>query len=264
MEAGRPFIRIRAGAFVGACFLFGVWREREMKAMSILQNDEFLLKNMMGPNAVTMVDELTRDLPLGGAKRILDLGCGTGLTSIRLAERFPACIFALDLWIPAAENYERLRALGLDERIIPLHGDATDPPFADGYFDAVVSVDAYHYFGRDPDYLDTHLAPLVKPGGLLALAFPGTKWDLETLPPEMALSWTAEDIATLPSLAWWTRLFSQAKRAKLLSITEMACFDEAWRDWLKSDNPYAVHDRPAMEAGAGKYMNLIAAVLERV
>jgi len=232
--------------------------------MNILQDDDFLKDNMMGPNAVKMLRELLHGLDFSGVSRILDLGCGKGLTSIHLAETFPAAVFAMDLWIPASENYGRFRSFGLDGRIVPLHADALDPPFAEGYFDAAVSVDAYHYFGRDPDYLDSHLAPLVKEGGLIALAFPGMKEDLSTLPAEMARSWTAEDIATMPSIAWWTALFSQSKRAKLLSISEMGCFDEAWRDWLECDNPYAVNDRRAMEAGAGKYMNLIAAILRRV
>ena len=81
--------------------------------------------------------------------RVLDLGCGRGLTSAYLADTFGVQVFALDLWIPATENYLRFRELGLDSRIIPLHGDAWNMPFAEEYFDAVVSIDSYHYFGRD-------------------------------------------------------------------------------------------------------------------
>jgi len=38
-----------------------------------------------------------------------------------------------------------------------------------------VCVDAYHYFGVEEDYLDRHLAPLVKAGGEIAVAVPGLK-----------------------------------------------------------------------------------------
>ena len=56
---------------------------------------------------------------------------------------------------------------------------------------------AYHYFGRDAQYMDKKLAPLLKKGGMIALAFPGLKEELgQEVPKEMLLSWTAEDIAT--------------------------------------------------------------------
>ena len=41
----------------------------------------------------------------------------------------------------------RIRDNGQEDKIIPIHGDAMDMPFAKDYFDTVVSVDAYHYFG---------------------------------------------------------------------------------------------------------------------
>lgn len=219
---------------------------------------------MMSPNAITLLKELSCQIPLEPSMRVLDLGCGRGLTSAYLADTFGVQVFALDLWIPATENYLRFRELGLDSRIIPLHGDAGNMPFAEEYFDAVVSVDSYHYFGRDEKYMDSCLAPLVKHGGLIALALPGLKKELtDGLPPEMALSWTEEDIETIHSAGWWAELLSKSREVELLSVREMDSFDECWADWLACDNPYAVGDRRAMEAGAGKYMNFISAVCRR-
>ena len=39
--------------------------------------------------------------------------------------------------------------------------------------------------------------------------------------------------------------------------------EKRWADWLACDNSYAVGDRRAMEAGAGKYMNFISVVCRR-
>ena len=39
--------------------------------------------------------------------------------------------------------------------------------------------------------------------------------------------------------------------------------EEVWNDWLKQDNPYAIHDRLSMEKGAGKYLNFIQIVLQK-
>ena len=191
--------------------------------------------------------------------RVLDLGCGRGLTSLFLAREFGVQVFAFDLWIDATENLARFRALGLEDSIVPIHGDANDMPFARDYFDAVISVDSYNFFGLEPDFLDRRLAPFLKPGGLLALAFPGFRREFhDSLPPELLLSWTPEAMDTLHSIPWWRELLSRSALIEVEHIGEMSCFDTCWEDWLGTDNPYAKNDRPAMEAGAGQFMNLIA------
>lgn len=223
----------------------------------------FTSELLMGPNPIKMLEELTRGINISPDMRVLDLGCGKGLTTIFLAKEFGAQVFAFDLWITAAENYRRFRALGLDDRVIPIHGDANDMPFAEEYFDAVISVDSYNYFGREENFWGEKLLPLVKPGGTIALAFPGLKEELPVVPDEMLLSWTPEDIGTMHSLEWWRALLEKSDKAVIDSIFEMECFDEAWADWLASENEYAVNDAPAMKAGAGKYMNLTAITARR-
>lgn len=224
----------------------------------------FVAENLMGPNSMKMLEELTPSLGLQPGMRVLDLGCGKGLTSIFLAKEFDVKVFATDLWIPATENYERFRAMGLDEQIVPIHAEATALPYADAYFDAAVCIDAYQYFGLDPAYLDAHLAPLLRPAGIIAVAVPGLKEDLgDTLPAEMALSWTMEDIETLKTCEHWQAVLEQSEMVEIESLGEMPGFEETWADWLACDHEYAISDRPALEAGAGKYMNHIAMILRK-
>lgn len=224
----------------------------------------FLAENLMGPNSMKMLEELTPSLDLQPGMRVLDLGCGRGLTSIFLAKEFDLQVFATDLWITATENYERFHAMGLDEQIVPIHADATALPYADAYFDAVISIDAYQYFGLDPAYMDAHLAPLLKSDAIIALTVPGLKEELgNTLPAEMALSWSAEDLDTLKTCEHWQAVLEQSEMVEIEAIDEMQGFDECWADWLATDHEYAANDRPAMEAGAGKYMNLIALIAHK-
>lgn len=220
---------------------------------------QFVKENLMGPNCLKMVEELTMTLDLRPGMRIMDLGCGKGLTSIFLAKEFGVSVFAVDLWIGATENYKRFRQMGLDGSVIPIHADAIDLPFAEEFFDAVISVDSYYYFGMDSNFMDDKLAPLVKPGGQIALAFPGFKKDIhDNLPPEFLLSWKAEDLETFHSCEWWNNLLSNSKKINIKSIGEMECTETSWNDWLESDHEYAVNDRKSMLAGAGKYMNTIS------
>ncbi len=61
---------------------------------------------MMGPNSVRILAELFDSQPLSFAAddRILDLGCGTGLTSLVIAKETGAKVYASDLWVSAQEK----------------------------------------------------------------------------------------------------------------------------------------------------------------
>jgi cyclopropane fatty-acyl-phospholipid synthase-like methyltransferase len=245
-------------------------KEKTMKFIkSNKYNKKFVDENLMGPNSMKMLEELLQSVKLEKGMRVLDLGCGKGLTSILLAKEFGVQVFATDLWISATKNYKTFESMGLKNQIIPIHSDARDLPYADEYFDAIVSIDSYYYFGTEPDYMDK-LAPLVKKGGTIALAFPGVKKELNgVLPDEMMLSWAEvkdEILKTFHSIPWWKELLEKSKEIEIKSIQEMQCNDEAWQDWLYSENEYTknvINDKLSMEAGAGKYMNLIAIIAER-
>ena len=225
---------------------------------------DFMKENMMGPNCVKILEDMSEHMSLKPGMRVLDLGCGKGLTSIFLAREYGVTVFATDLWITATENYERFRSLGLDGLIVPIHADAKALPYAEGFFDAAVSIDSYYYFGaEDSTYLDRCLAPLVKPGGSIAIGSPGVKEDLPGLPEEMAGIVSAKDFATFRSTRWWTEYFAASRLFKTERIWEFAGFDEAWNDWLACDNPYAVSDRDMIRADGGRYMNIVCATGQR-
>jgi hypothetical protein len=88
---------------------------------------DFYQQNLMGPSTVRILDELCGRLNLSPDMRISDLGCGTGLTSIYLAKEYGAQVFATDLWVSATDNYERFKQFGLEDKIIPIHADASQP-----------------------------------------------------------------------------------------------------------------------------------------
>ncbi|MEG1641717.1 MAG: class I SAM-dependent methyltransferase [Synergistaceae bacterium] len=81
---------------------------------------KFLLENMMGPNAMLVLEEALRPVTFKEGMRVLDLACGKGLTSIFLAREFGVNVFAVDLSVSATENYERFRAFGLEKQIVPI------------------------------------------------------------------------------------------------------------------------------------------------
>ena len=225
----------------------------------------FLKENMMGPNAIKIVEELSESLELEKGMRVLDLGCGRGLSSIFLAKEYGVTVFATDLWISATENYERIRSMGLEDKIIPIHAEAHDLPFAHEFFDVAISVDAYHYFGVEEDYLTKHLAPLVKKGGQIAVAVPGLKKEFANgVPAELLPYWFDEMTLTLHSCDWWYNLWKTSDSVSIQECKELNCLKEAWQDWLACDNDYARRDIGMMEAEGGKYFNFVSIIATKL
>ncbi|MCQ1535289.1 class I SAM-dependent methyltransferase [Methanosarcina sp. KYL-1] len=226
---------------------------------------DFVKENMMGPNAMKVLEEVSESLKLEKGMRILDLGCGRGLTSIFLAKEYDVTVFATDLWISATDNYERIKSMGLEDKIIPIHAEAHDLPFANEFFDAAISIDAYHYFGVEKDYLTKYFAPLVKKGGQIAVAVPGLKQEFTNgVPAELVPYWCDDMTLTLHSFDWWCNLWKNSDLVSIKECKELNCLKESWQDWLLCDNDYARRDIGMMEAEGGNYFNLVSIIATKL
>ena len=148
------------------------------RAKELLKNDRFprsakydpewVLKGWMGPNVLWLTEWLCEKIELKPGMRVLDMGCGKALSSIFLAKEFGVQVWANDLWVSATENWQRICEMGMQDRVYPIHAEAHDLPYAEGFFDAIVSMDSYQYYGTDDLYLNYFLK-FVKPGGQIGI-----------------------------------------------------------------------------------------------
>jgi SAM-dependent methyltransferase len=165
----------------------------------------------LGENVLYLAESLCNVLPLRPGMRVLDLGCGHAISSIFLAREFGVMVWAVDRGIEPTANFERVAAMGCADRVFPLRADARALPLPHGYFDAVIALDCYLYFGTDERFLPV-LARHLKPEGYLGVVDACFSREIDSadeLPPEARAGWRA-DWWSVHSIGWWRRLWERS------------------------------------------------------
>jgi len=229
-------------------------------------NFVFNKQYLMGPNCMLLLEELIEPhLQKLKNARVMDLGCGQGVTSLYLAKETEARqIFSVDLWIDATTLEKNFTEWEMDDNTFPIHADANDLPFGHNFFDAVVSVDSYHYFGREKGFFAEKIWPLVKPGGMVCLCMPGLKHEFNGEYPELMVEWAGEEAQCFHSKEWWQEaLLSGTEGVKECIAFESALADKAWKVWFDSGHEYALQDKAFFDRGLGEYVNFVSIVLQK-
>jgi len=159
-----------------------------------------------------------------------------------LAKEFGVTVFANDLWIPATENLKRFEEARVADKVYPIHAEAHALPYAHSFFDAVISIDSYHYYGADESYFPCTFSRLVKPGGQLGIVVPGLVREYENgYPDTMRKHWIGElgvdelagELFTFHSKDWWRRLWEKTEIAEITACYNLENTKEIWLPWAR-------------------------------
>jgi len=253
------------------------------KMQELLKNDkyprsakydpEWVLKGWMGPNVLWLTEWLCEKLDLKPGMRVLDMGCGKALSSIFLVKEFGVKVWANDLWIPASENWQRIKEAGLENDISPVHAEAHALPYAEDFFDAIVSLDSYQYYGTDDLYLASFIK-FLKPGGQIGIVVPGLNKEIDGPVPEHLMAprsdrgtFWVDECWCFHTAAWWQRHWSKLNCVKGVKVDVLP---DGWKDWIQYENACDAagtlifpSEVPALKEDAGRYLALVRVVGRR-
>ena len=210
----------------------------------------FSAKTMMGPNSARILEELFTKYPLHLTEKdeVLDLGCGTGLTSLIIAKETGAKVYANDLWIRAEDNAKRFEQWGVGKQIIPIHEDANEFSFEQKRFDALVSIDSYHYFAGKINFFENKILPFLKNKSVVLIGIPGMKDEYSGRSEELLSEWLGDEACMFKSIRQWKKLIGNSDRIETIKVWEMDCFNIAWNEWFATNHEYANGDKKYFEA----------------
>ena len=190
----------------------------------------WIVDNLMGPHVLWLTEYLCETLRLEPGMRVLDLGCGKAISSIFLAKEFGVEVVAADLWIDASENARRIENAGMAAHVVPIHAEAHALPLAHDSFDAIVSLDAYQYFGTDDLYLG-EIAKFLKRGGRLGIVVPGLAHEISEV-PEAIRPWWEWDFCCFHSPCWWRQHWMKTGLVTVETADWMEDGHALWLDFL--------------------------------
>jgi SAM-dependent methyltransferase len=223
----------------------------------------------MGPCAVWLTEALCQTMQLEAGMRVLDMGCGKAMSSVFLAREFGVQVWANDLWIQATENQRRIEEAGVADRVFPVHAEAHALPYAEGFFDAIVSVDSYHYYGTDDLYLP-HFIKFLRPGGQIGIVVPGFVREFGREIPEHLDPVYYQEWYSLHTAEWWRWHW---EKTRLVEIERAELIPDGFSLWLRWEEtcdstghtvPAGQSDAEVLRADGGQNIGLVRLVGRRL
>jgi SAM-dependent methyltransferase len=215
-----------------------------------------------GANSLWLTEWLTEAMHLHPGMRVLDLGCGRGASSVFVHREFDVQVWATDLWFSVDERAQRIRDADADHAVFPIQADARALPFAAGFFDAVVSIDSFVYYGTDDLYLN-YLARFVKAEGRIGIAGAGLTQEINGPLPEHLTAWWEPSLACLHSADWWRRHW---QRSGIADVEVADTMTDGWRHWLRWQQTVSPDNRveiDAVTADQGRHLGYVRAIARR-
>jgi SAM-dependent methyltransferase len=170
-------------------------------------------------------------------------------------------------------NWRRVREAGVGDLVCPMRVESHSLPFARGFFDAAISIDAYQYFGTDNLYLN-YLSGFVRPGGWIGVVVPGLTSPIgEALPAHLTepqsngKAFWEDDCWCFHTAEWWSELWRRSNRVCEVKADVQPDGWRHWRDFERaleaSGKNVFPSDAEALDRDQGRTIGFVRATARR-
>jgi SAM-dependent methyltransferase len=217
-----------------------------------------------GANVLWLAEWLGEALELAPGMRVLDLACGRANVLDLPAARVRRRSVGRGPLVRSRRRMQRIRDAGSGHAVFPpARRGGARVPFGARFFDAIVCLDAYMYFGTDDLYL-ANLLRFLKPGGRVGVAMSGLMEELPDEVPAHLGGWWTHDMRCLHSAPWWRAHWA---RSGLVEVEVADAMDDGWQRWLEWQRflcPDNAAEIAAIEADRGRWLGYVRAVARRL
>nr|QLI49052.1 truncated N-methyltransferase [Gloriosa superba] len=188
---------------------------------------------------IRMIEEALRfagvsDDPSKKPKRILDVGCGIGGSSLYLAKKYGAKCHGINLSPFQIQRAQSLAmSAGLTDKVSFEIADAQNQPFPDGHFDLVWVLETAEHMPEKSKFIG-ELARVTAPGGIVII----TSWcQRDLLPSEVSLR--PDEVSLLNKLSESHHLPKWCSPSEYVKLAESSSFkDIKTADWTEHVAPH--------------------------
>ncbi len=191
----------------------------------------WIKKNSVGENVLYNLESLCEIIDFKEGMRVLDLGCGKAASAIFLAKEFGVEVWAVDQFVDPSENYLRIKEMNCERDVFPLKLNAKELPFTNDFFDIIVCVDSYMYYGTDERFTP-YISQFLRPGGIIGIVDICFSKEINYLAevPEFMREHYQDKWYFVHSMDWWVKLW---KKTGHLKITNSEIVPQ--NDFIKSE-----------------------------
>jgi len=188
----------------------------------------------LGAGDQYLIAEMGGLLKLTPNMKVLELGAGNCVNACFLAKHFGTHVIAVDLDADVSKNWQTVIRKGMGDKVLPLKSDARHLPFPENYFDAIISLNSYFYFGIDDLYLP-YITKYLKKDGYICIASPCYKEEINESTPEHLLFDYPENLESyaIHSPDWWENHFIKHPNIELCICEEHKLGREIWLDSIR-------------------------------
>lgn len=226
----------------------------------------WVIQNSLGENVLYNLESLCEKLPLRSGMRVLDLGCGKAISSIFLAKEFGVQVWAVDKGVDATDNYRLIAEQGCEDKVFPLRLGSRRLPFAHEFFDVIVSVDSFHYFGTDERYLP-YLMQFLKPNGCIGIVDMCFRRELSSIAeaPSYLKNRYQDYWYFIHSVEWWRERWVKTGLVNVLCAEELPQTDLIWDLFIQEFGDHSGEEEvvETVARDKGEFLRLFRLVAQR-